>query len=113
MKTKACVQYQARAAVLKAMAHPTRLMIVDRLAKKPLCVCKITDMTEADISTVSRHLAVLKNVGLIRNEKRGNKVYYHLMCPCLGDFFECLEAVLSRKPACAVKRQVRKEGDRI
>jgi len=54
-------RFQARAKVLKALAHPTRLFIVDELGRNgPRCVCELTDLVGADMSTVSKHLALLK-----------------------------------------------------
>ena len=91
-KTKA--QFEARAKIIKAMAHPTRLFIVDRLSKKEECVCDLTEMIGADTSTVSKHLSVLKAVGIIEDEKRGAQVFYKLRVPCVLDFFGCVESVL-------------------
>jgi ArsR family transcriptional regulator len=87
-------KYEARASVIKAMAHPTRLLIVDELSKQERCVGEITDMVGADTSTVSKHLLVLKNAGLIEDEKRGQMVFYRLKCPCITKFFSCIEAML-------------------
>jgi DNA-binding transcriptional ArsR family regulator len=90
-------KYEARAKVMKAMAHPTRLFIVDELARnQQRCVCELTDMVGADMSTVSRHLAVLKNAGIVEDEKQGTTVYYRLRCPCVTNFFDCIETVLRR-----------------
>ena len=47
---------EERAGVIKAMAHPTRLFLVEQLATGERCVCELTDGVGADISTVSRHL---------------------------------------------------------
>jgi ArsR family transcriptional regulator len=52
-------------------------------------------MIGADASTVSKHLSVLKNAGLVIDEKRGNSIYYTLRCPCIMEFIGCLEDVLS------------------
>jgi DNA-binding transcriptional ArsR family regulator len=90
-------KYEARARIMKAMAHPTRLFIVDELTRsKQRCVCELTQMVGVDMSTVSRHLAVLKNAGIVEVEKRGATVYYRLRCPCVTDFFDCIETVLRR-----------------
>ena len=70
--------YEARAKILKAMAHPSRLFIIEELAKKEKCVNELTEMIGADISTVSKHLNVLKNAGLVKDEKRGTSIYYTL-----------------------------------
>ena len=91
-RTKA--KYEARAAVIKAMAHPTRLFIVDELSREERCVCELTDMIGADVSTVSKHLSVLKAAGIVDDEKRGQQVWYNLKMPCVLKFFSCVENVL-------------------
>lgn len=88
-------RYQLRARIVKAMAHPTRLFIVEQLAKRPHCVCELTKMIEADISTVSKHLAVLKSVGIVQTERDATRIYYRLRCPCVLSFFACVEEVIS------------------
>ena len=86
-----------RANVFKALAHPTRLFVVDELAKGPRCVCELTTLIGADVSTVSKHLSVLRNAGIIRDEKRGTQVWYDLRMPCVLSFFRCIEnAITSR-----------------
>lgn len=86
--------FVARARVIKAMAHPSRLFILDRLAQREHCVCELTDLIGADISTVSKHLAVLRGAGIVRDEKRGQQVWYTLRTPCVLRFFDCVESVL-------------------
>ena len=90
---------EARADVFKALGHPTRLAIVDMLAEGERCVCEMNDHIDADISTVSRHLAVLRNVGILSSEKRGNQVFYKLECPCITGFYGCVESVIHGGPA--------------
>ncbi len=85
---------EARAAVIKAMAHPTRLFIVEELSKGEHCVCELQEMIGADVSTVSKHLSVLKSVGIVGDERRGSQVYYRLLVPCVLNFFGCVESVL-------------------
>jgi len=86
--------YEARARVIKAMAHPTRLFIVEELSKDERCVCDLTEMVGADVSTVSKHLSLLKNAGIVEDDKRGNQVFYSLKVPCVLNFFTCVESVL-------------------
>jgi DNA-binding transcriptional ArsR family regulator len=95
--TQAQARYEARAAVIKAMAHPTRLFVVDELSHGERCVCELTEMIGADMSTVSRHLAVLKGAGIVEDEKRGAQVFYKLRMPCILNFFECVESVIRAK----------------
>jgi len=54
-------------------------------------------MIGADISTVSKHLSVLRSAGVVEDEKRGAKVFYHLRLPCVLGFFACADEALSSK----------------
>ena len=94
MNAKEKAGYEVRAKIIKAMAHPTRLYIVDRLAESDLYVNDLTEKIGADMSTVSKHLAILKSVGIVQDEKRGTQVYYRLKMPCVLNFFGCVEAVI-------------------
>lgn len=85
---------EARAKVMKALAHPTRLFIVDELSRGERFVFELTEMIGADISTVSKHLAVLKTAGIVIDDKRGSQVFYRLRVPCILNFFGCVEAVI-------------------
>jgi len=85
---------EARARVLKAMAHSSRLLIIEELEKTERCVCELTEMIGADMSTVSKHLSVLRQAGIVEDDKRGNQVYYRLRIPCMLKFFDCVESVL-------------------
>ena len=92
-------RYEARAAIIKAVGHPTRLFMVEELARGERCVCELTEMVGADVSTVSKHLAVLKNAGLVADERRGSNVYYTLRTPCILNFMSCVESVLHSRVA--------------
>jgi DNA-binding transcriptional ArsR family regulator len=94
MDAKKRIRYQARAKIMKAMAHPSRLFIIDQLAEGERCVCQLTDMIGADKSTVSKHLSVLKEAGIAKDEKRGLQVYYTLRVPCVTNLFSCIETVV-------------------
>ncbi|RKZ17572.1 hypothetical protein DRQ50_04845, partial [bacterium] len=48
-----------------------------------------------DISTVSKHLSVLRSAGIVGSEKRGAQVFYHLTMTCVTGFFGCVEEVLA------------------
>ena len=98
MDARRKTKYQVRARIIKAMAHPTRLFIVDELSRSgERCVCELTEMVGDDISTVSKHLSVLKNAGIISDEKRRNQVFYRLQVPCIMEFFRCVEAVIEHE----------------
>ena len=85
---------QMQANVIKALAHPSRLFIVEELTKGEKCVCELTEMIGSDTSTVSRHLSVLKNAGIVQDDKRGLQVFYSLRLPCVLNFLGCVDAVL-------------------
>jgi DNA-binding transcriptional ArsR family regulator len=84
----------AKAKVLKALAHPSRVFIVEELARGEQCVCRLVDQIGVDFSTVSKHLAVLKQAGIVEDESRGRQVYYRLRVPCVLRFMDCIEAVI-------------------
>ncbi|QJB55453.1 metalloregulator ArsR/SmtB family transcription factor [Pseudodesulfovibrio sp. zrk46] len=88
-------QFEERAKVMKAMAHPSRLMMVDELSRGERCVCDLQELVGHDISTVSKHLNVLKKAGIVVDERRGKQVFYSLKVPCILNFFECVESVIS------------------
>ncbi len=101
MNTKRKNQLDAPAAVLKAMAHPARLLVLEELAGGEQCVCDLQTKIGSDMSTVSKHLTVLKTAGLIEARRAGMNVFYTLTTPCINNFFDCIETVLSSRPACA------------
>ncbi len=82
--------------IFKALAHSVRFRIVEKLAEGELCVCHLLEMFEIDISTLSRHLSVLKNAGIVTDEKRGKNVFYRLKYPCILKVFDCLEKTCSK-----------------
>lgn len=84
---------EQRAAVIKALAHPSRVLIADALTGGERCVCELTELVGADMSTVSKHLSVMKAAGLLEVEKRGLNHFYRLRCPCLLEFFRCVDLI--------------------
>lgn len=93
MTATAQAKYKAQARIIKALAHPTRLFIVDELSRGERCVCELTDLIGVEMPTVSRHLSVLRNAGILEDEKRGSQVFYRLRVPCVINFFKCVQAV--------------------
>ncbi len=89
-------RYEARARIAKALSHPTRLMFLDALRQKgEMCVCDLTELAGADQSTVSKHLAILRDAGLVGVRKDKSMSFYSVKCQCLEGFFGCIESVLS------------------
>ncbi len=90
--------YKQQARVLKALANPARLMIVDRLHEQEASVGELTRLVELDQSTVSKHLAVLRAHGIVEDRREGNQVFYRLLTPCVVSFFTCAARVLDERP---------------
>jgi DNA-binding transcriptional ArsR family regulator len=86
-------RYNAQAKVHKALAHPTRLFIVEQLSKQERCVNELTEMIGVEMPTVSRHLSVLKGAGILEDDKRGAQVFYRLKTTCVMNFFRCVTEV--------------------
>ncbi len=97
--------YEARAKVAKALAHPSRLLMLDALAERDMCVCELTELVGADQSTVSKHLSVLKNVGIVNDRKEGVMTFYKLKMRCVQGIWTCIEA--------ALKEHVKEQGAAI
>ena len=83
-----------KAEIIKALAHPSRLTIINRLENGEACVCELQEIVGADISTVSKHLALMKKAGLVEDRKEGLRVYYRLRVPCIIRFLDCIEAMI-------------------
>ena len=90
MKTKTKDDYIAQAEIIKAMGHPTRLLILNSIKNREMCVCALRDIVGDDISTVSKHLSILKNAGLVAARREGNWLHYRLLCPCVLNFTDCI-----------------------
>lgn len=85
-----------RSSVLKALAHPARLQMLDELRHGERCVCELRDLVALDLSTVSKHLALLRAAGLVADERRGAQVFYRLCSPEVTALLAALEASLDR-----------------
>ena len=85
---------EIRSKIIKAMAHPVRLMIVDMLKDGEATFAKINAVFESDKSTISKHLLVLKDAGILSSRKAGTDMIYRLETPCVVDFFGCVTGVI-------------------
>jgi len=78
--------------VFRALGHPARVRIVQELSGgEEKCVCELVEACGLGWSTVSRHLAVLREAGVLADEKRGLQVFYRLTLPCVSRFVDCLK----------------------
>lgn len=90
-----------RVTVMKALAHPSRMRIAEALMQGEMCVCDLQALVGADMSTVSKHLSLMRSAGVLTCEKRGLNIYYRLACTCLGSFLRCLDELTPGEDACA------------
>jgi ArsR family transcriptional regulator len=79
--------------VFRALGHESRLLITTALGEGELCVNDLRELVGASWSTVSQHLTVLRNAGIVDSTKQGNQVFYRLALPCVATFTSCLTAV--------------------
>ncbi len=85
---------EKRARVIKALAHPSRIYMVARLSTGDASVGELVEAVGSDVSTVSKHLSILKQSGLLQDRKEGNRVLYTLKCSCIMDFIHCIDDVI-------------------
>jgi ArsR family transcriptional regulator len=91
---------QDQVQVIKALAHPARLEIVQALATGERCVSELQVLVGGDISTVSKHLTLMRRAGWIDCQKHGQQVRYRLACDCLPTFLRCIEDIGSCRSSC-------------
>jgi DNA-binding transcriptional ArsR family regulator len=89
--------FTSQAKMLKALAHESRLMIVDRLSRGECSVGELRELVGGDLSTVSKHLALLRAHGIVEDRREGTTVYYRLLTPCVCNFFTCATQVLKER----------------
>ena len=87
----------AQARIFKALGHPSRLLMVDGLREGEKCVCELQALVGDDMSTISKHLAVLREAGVVSAEKRGTSIYYRLTLCCLDTFLQCTGELVERR----------------
>jgi ArsR family transcriptional regulator len=89
--------FTKQAKMLKALAHESRLMIVDRLSRGECSVGDLRELVGGDLSTISKHLALLRAHGIVEDRREGTTVYYRLLTPCVCNFFSCATQVLKER----------------
>ena len=89
--------YRMKAEVLKAMAHPLRLAIVEFLKRRERCVCEIVEHLGAGQPNISRHLALMVRAGVLSNRKEGLNVYYRLQTSCVLNFLGCVDSMIRER----------------
>jgi len=98
-----------RAKVFKAMAHPSRMHIIEVLREGPRNVGELTAIIGSDISTVSKHLGILRDSGIVSATQQGKSVYYELYCSCIPEFVRCVDEVIAHN-ICPLPRKPVRSG---
>jgi len=98
------MELDRRAEVISALAHTSRLIIVEELERGDRSVGELTEAVGSDMSTVSRHLSVLRSAGIVSSTRKGNRIIYHLQTPCITSFFECVQRVIGETEGCSCGR---------
>jgi len=93
LKTKEKLQ-EEKAAILKGIAHPVRLRVVEALSEREMCVCEIAELFDFDRTTISKHLSLMKGLGILDSRKDGLNVMYSLKMRCLASLLSCVEKVV-------------------
>ena len=88
---------ELRAKIFKALGHPSRLKMVESLFEGERCVCELQALVGSDISTVSKHLNILKEAGILQDERRGTNIYYSLQMKCVASFLNCIEDFIGNR----------------
>lgn len=91
--------FEPAAALLKAIADPYRLTMLATLAASDheVCVCDFTDALPLNQPTVSHHLRILREAGLVTCERRGTWVYYQLAAEAVERLDDALDIVFAKK----------------
>ncbi|MBQ4132649.1 MAG: winged helix-turn-helix transcriptional regulator [Desulfovibrionaceae bacterium] len=87
----------AQANIFKALGHPSRLLMVEALRHHEKCVCELQSLVGDDMSTVSKHLSILRQAGVVSAERRGNNIYYRLTLSCLDAFLSCTSRMVENR----------------
>lgn len=87
-------QAKARAAILKALAHPTRVLMLDALSRGDRCVNDLRILAAVSQPTISHHLEKLKKAGIVTERRQGRNIVHHLACPCMLEAVNCTLGVI-------------------
>ena len=90
-------QAAARAEILKTLAHPVRILIVDELSRGERCACNLLPKVGIDVSVLSRHIAQLRRAGIVSEKRDGVRRILKLECPCILEALTCTVGVLKSR----------------
>jgi len=85
------MKYDENARILKAIAHPTRLQIVEMIRTMQPCVKNMEEHLGLAQSNISQHLSILRNIGIVEAERDGNQVCYHIKNKLVSKVLDVLD----------------------
>lgn len=88
------IRAKRRSHIFKALAHPMRVYLLEKIKEKTWCVCELAKEAGIPKSAASKHLSQLKEAGLVEDQKRGTRVEYRLTAPCIIELITCTEDVV-------------------
>lgn len=83
-------EYRQVAKMLRAMAHPVRLQILEALVSGPACVCELILKTGRRQACISQHLMLLRQTGLVKRTRLGLNMRYELTSESTGSLLKCI-----------------------
>ncbi|WP_026575497.1 ArsR/SmtB family transcription factor [Bacillus sp. UNC438CL73TsuS30] len=106
---KSTVDIDQAANVFKLLGDKTRLTIVGILKQRECCVCELLEIFDTSQPSISQHLRKLKDAGLLKEERRGQWVYYSLNHQ--SDLYDLIDEILKHVPEQAEKiKQIEKSN---
>ncbi len=87
----------ATAEMLKALAHPTRLRIIESLKEGEKCVCELAPELKLEQANISQHLSILKKQGFIVGQQRGMRTFYRICHQEVFDLVSLIHSLLEKK----------------
>lgn len=94
MNKEELTRCELRAHMFKALAHPVRIYILEKLKERPWCVCELAEVIGINKSIASKYLTQLREAGLVESQKTGTRVEYKLTAPCVLDLAGCAETTV-------------------
>lgn len=83
--------------IYKALAHPLRIKIVQKLMDGPLCVCVLNESVEFSQSNLSQHLKILKDAGILKSEKEGIRIMYSITDDEITSLLKYTETIIKHQ----------------
>lgn len=98
-------KYTENVGLFKALSDANRLMIVDMLSCGELCACHILEKFEITQPTLSHHMKILCDCGLVNGRKVGKWIYYSLDENKVNDFKKILDSITTNNDSCICKEE--------